>query len=65
VDIRVFDPKKALTPLNENFDWKALQDSPDLDDEDFIKESHEIEDKKDEEKQDVQANPRIRKKRNG
>lgn len=32
VDLRVFDPQKALDPLDENFNWKALQESPRLDD---------------------------------
>jgi hypothetical protein len=31
-DIRFFDPRKALTPLDENFDWKSLEESPVLDD---------------------------------
>jgi hypothetical protein len=30
-DLRFFDPQKALTPLDEKFDWKALSISPDLD----------------------------------
>lgn len=32
VDAQIFDPKKALTPLDENFDWKAIKDSPLIDD---------------------------------
>jgi YVTN family beta-propeller protein len=31
-DIRIFDPHKALTPLDENFDWDSLEESPILDD---------------------------------
>jgi YVTN family beta-propeller protein len=31
-DIRIFDPQKALTPLDEKFDWKYLKESPILDD---------------------------------
>lgn len=31
-DIRFFDPRKALTPLDENFDWKSLEESPVIDD---------------------------------
>jgi len=31
-DIRIFDPQKALTPFDENFDWSSLDDSPKLDD---------------------------------
>jgi hypothetical protein len=30
-DLRVFDPQKALTPLDEKFDWKALKESPEID----------------------------------
>ena len=30
-DPRVFDPQKALTPLDEKFDWNALSTSPDID----------------------------------
>ncbi|HEY3369741.1 MAG TPA: hypothetical protein VGK10_02770 [Prolixibacteraceae bacterium] len=32
VDARIFDPKKALTPLDENFDWEAVRQSPLIDD---------------------------------
>jgi len=32
VDPRIFDPKKALTPLDENFDWEAVKNSPLIDD---------------------------------
>jgi YVTN family beta-propeller protein len=32
VDARVFDPKKALTPLDENFDWEAVKETPLIDD---------------------------------
>ncbi|HAH26200.1 MAG TPA: hypothetical protein DCL77_20960 [Prolixibacteraceae bacterium] len=32
VDVRIFDPKKALTPLDENFDWEAVRQSPLIDD---------------------------------
>ena len=42
VDIRVFDPQKALDPFNEKFDWKQLLESPDIDNpEDMIRESKE------------------------
>jgi YVTN family beta-propeller protein len=36
-DIRIFDPQKALDPLDEKFNWKALQDSPLLDDPETIR----------------------------
>jgi hypothetical protein len=31
-DVRVFDPEKALDPLDENFNWEALAESPMMDD---------------------------------
>jgi len=31
VDVRVFDPQKALDPFDEKFDWKAVANSPKLD----------------------------------
>ncbi len=41
-DPRVFDPQKALDPFDENFDWKALEESPVMDNkEDMIRESKE------------------------
>ncbi len=30
-DMRIFDPQKALDPFDENFNWKAVADSPILD----------------------------------
>jgi hypothetical protein len=32
VDARIFDPQKALDPFDEKFDWKALKESPEMDD---------------------------------
>jgi len=32
VDIRIFDPQKALDPFDEKFNWKELANSPKLDD---------------------------------
>jgi hypothetical protein len=32
VDARFFDPQKALDPFDEKFDWKALKESPEMDD---------------------------------
>ncbi|HLE33995.1 MAG TPA: hypothetical protein VJB38_15435, partial [Bacteroidota bacterium] len=41
-DLRIFDTHKALTPLDEKFDWKALHDSPDIDNpEDMLKDQKE------------------------
>jgi YVTN family beta-propeller protein len=31
-DLHVFDPQKALTPIDEKFNWKALKDAPKMDD---------------------------------
>ncbi len=42
VDPRIFDPQKALDPFDENFDWKALEESPVMDNkEDMFRESKE------------------------
>ena len=42
VDSRIFDPQKALDPFDENFDWKALKEAPELDNkEDMLRESKE------------------------
>jgi len=30
-DVRFFDPQKALDPLDEKFDWKSLEESPEID----------------------------------
>jgi DNA-binding beta-propeller fold protein YncE len=36
-DPRIFDPRKALDPLDEKFNWKALRESPILDDPETIR----------------------------
>lgn len=42
VDQRIFDPQKALNPLNEKFNWKALRESPQIDNvDDMIRDSKE------------------------
>ena len=41
VDPRIFDPQKALGPLDEKFDWRSLQQSPTLDDPHEIKKARE------------------------
>jgi len=42
VDKRIFDPQKALDPIDEKFDWKALEKSPEMDNvEDMMRESKE------------------------
>lgn len=42
-DLRIFDPQKALDPFDESFDWKALEESPEIDKiEDMLRESKEL-----------------------
>jgi len=42
-DMRIFDPQKALDPFDENFNWKALDESPEIDKiEDMLRESKEL-----------------------
>ncbi|HSO87783.1 MAG TPA: bifunctional YncE family protein/alkaline phosphatase family protein [Draconibacterium sp.] len=42
VDSRIFEPQIALDPFDENFNWKALKESPELDNmNDMIKDSKE------------------------
>ncbi len=41
-DPRVFNPQRALDPFDEEFDWKALDESPEMDNKaDMIRESKE------------------------
>lgn len=42
-DVRFFDPQKALDPLDEKFDWKSLEESPEIDNvPDMMREAKEI-----------------------
>jgi len=42
VDPRIFDPQKALDPFDETFNWKAVNESPIIDNmEDMLRESKE------------------------
>jgi hypothetical protein len=42
VDARIFDPQKALDPLDEKFNWNAIKQSPDIDNvDDMVRESKE------------------------
>ena len=41
VDPRIFDPKKALTPMDAKFDWKAVIESPRLDNLEDMKKNDE------------------------
>jgi YVTN family beta-propeller protein len=36
-DLRIFDPAKAMSPLNEKFDWEAFHESIELDDPEDMK----------------------------
>jgi len=59
VDIRAFDPQKALDPFDENFDWKAVLASPEIDNpEDLIKASEER-DQQTILERERQSNPRL------
>jgi len=56
VDISMFDPVKALDPLDEKFDWKAVKESPVIDNvQDMLKESKEV-------KEDRLENREVKKK---
>jgi YVTN family beta-propeller protein len=44
-DARIFDPAKALDPLNEKFDWEAAANSVELDDADEIKKAREADER--------------------
>jgi hypothetical protein len=37
VDKRIFDPEKAMMPLDEDFDWEAVMESRELDDPEDMK----------------------------
>ncbi len=42
VNMHMFDPQKALSPFDENFNWQAVEESPQIDDkEDMYKDSKE------------------------
>jgi hypothetical protein len=41
IDPRIFDPRIALKPFDEKFDWKAMNESPMLDDPDEIKKARD------------------------
>ena len=40
VDVRIFDPNKALDPLDEDFNWKAVEESAELDNAKDFLETH-------------------------
>ncbi len=60
VDTGMFDPDKAYDPIDEEFDWSALQESPVLDHPDYLKKDSEEQDRRrmEEEKQSKSLNPR-------
>jgi hypothetical protein len=51
VDRRIFDPEKALDPLDPDFDWEGYGDYPTIDDPNVMDEWAQREDKKREEHQ--------------
>lgn len=58
-DPRIFDPRLALDPLDEKFNWKTLQESPILDDPETIR--SEIDERKPVEKKGVELPHRSKK----
>ena len=50
-DLRIFDPQKALTPFDENFDWKAFSESEELDKTETMQKRREEDDKQQPEKE--------------
>ncbi|TAE53329.1 MAG: hypothetical protein EAZ89_07535, partial [Bacteroidetes bacterium] len=58
VDARVFDPQKALDPFDEQFDWKAIIESPALDDPEDLKKAAQERDKAEELERSRLSNPR-------
>jgi hypothetical protein len=40
VDMRIFDPQKALDPYDKEFRWESLKESPEIDNEDDFRKSH-------------------------
>lgn len=58
VDTRVFDPQKALDPFDEQFDWKAIIESPALDDPEDLKKAAQERDKAEELERSRLSNPR-------
>lgn len=55
VDQRIFNPQKALDPFDEDFDWSALDQSPEIDNVDDM-----IKDRKEEEKDRLEDRERNR-----
>jgi hypothetical protein len=50
-DSKVFDPQKALTPIDEKFNWKALDSNSDMDHpKQMLKDSEEFDKKLKEQK---------------
>ncbi len=45
-DPRIFDPQKALTPMDAKFDWEAVRNAPPVDDPADMEAEHRREDKK-------------------
>ncbi len=57
IDPQVFDPQRALDPFDEEFDWKALVESPVLDDPSLLQQEAQEADKAREQERNRQSNP--------
>lgn len=56
-DIRIFDPQKALSPLDEKFNWKALDSNSDMDHPvQMLEDSKELDKQMDQEKKKQKSN---------
>jgi hypothetical protein len=56
-DLRIFDPQKALTPLNAKFNWKALDSNGDADHpKQMLEDSKELDQRLKEQKKDAGGN---------
>lgn len=49
-DKRIFEPSKAMTPLNEKFDWKAFSESEEMDKTENMRKRRDEDDKKEKRK---------------
>ncbi|GAB4417290.1 MAG: beta-propeller fold lactonase family protein [Bacteroidia bacterium] len=58
VDARVFDPQRVLDPFDEAFDWKALIESPNLDDPEVLLRDMQEADRRREQERNRLSNPR-------
>jgi YVTN family beta-propeller protein len=57
MDKRAFDPQKVLDPFDEEFNWQAVIESPDLDDPAYLLKEAQEADKQREKERNRQSNP--------